>query len=175
MKTESKKTDASAAGKTFAIVVSRWHDDFTSKLADAAVTALKSVGADDVEIDVFYVPGAFELPVACRKAAKSGEYDAVIALGVVIRGDTPHFDYVAGQTASGLMDAAMRTGVPVMFGVITADNLEQVVERSGDGPDNKGWEAAMAAVETVRTLNAIRMKAEERWDVRREKLIKNVN
>ena len=100
-------------------------------------------------IKVFHVPGAFELPVASLKAAQSGEFDAVIALGVVIRGDTPHFDYVAVQAASGIMQASMQTGVPVLFGVITANDLQQAVARAGERSDNKGYEAALSAVEMV--------------------------
>jgi len=155
---------------TFAIVVSRWNDEFTSKLAAAAVEALRQAGADGDSIDIFHVPGSFELPVAALKAAKAGNYDAVIALGVVIRGDTPHFDYVAGQTAAGLMQASIQTGVPVMFGVITADNTKQVTQRCGEKSDNKGYEAALSAVETVDALRRIQLRGEERWEVRRESL-----
>lgn len=162
MKTELKRSNISAVGGSFAIVVARWNDEFTSKLADGALDALLAAGAKREDIDVFHVPGAFELPVASLRAAKSGEYDAVIALGVVIRGDTPHFDYVAGQAAAGLMQASMQTGVPVMFGVITADKLDQVVERTGEGTDNKGFEAAISAIETASTLSEIIRKAESR-------------
>lgn len=132
--------------------MSRWNDALTSKLAKGATEALASVGAADDAIGLFYVPGAFELPLACLKAAESGDYDAVVALGVVIRGDTPHFDYVAGQAASGIMQASMQTGVPVMFGVITADTMEQALARSGQRADNKGYEAALSAVEMVHTI-----------------------
>ncbi len=170
MKTELNRSNTSAAGRTFAIVVSRWNDEFTSKLAAGAVEALKGSGAADDDIDIFYVPGAFELPVASLRAAKSGEYNAVIALGVVIRGDTPHFDYVAGQAAAGLMRASIKTGVPVMFGVITADNVEQVVARCGEKADNKGYEAARSAIETLDALREIRTRAEQRWEVRKESL-----
>ena len=162
MKTELKRSEISAVGCSFAIVVARWNDEFTSKLADGAMEALLGAGAKREDIDIFYVPGAFELPVASLSAAKSGEYDAVIALGVVIRGDTPHFDYVAGQAAAGLMEASMQTGVPVMFGVITADKVQQVVERTGEGEDNKGFEAAISAIETASTLGEITRKAESR-------------
>lgn len=168
MKTELKREGISAAGRCFAIVVARWNDEFTSKLADGALEALLDSGADREDIDIFHVPGAFELPVASLRAAESGEYHAVVALGVVIRGDTPHFDYVAGEAASGLMRASMKTGVPVMFGVITADNVQQVIERTGDGPDNKGFEAAISAIETASTLSGIRRKAEARFEVRKE-------
>lgn len=141
----------------FAIVVSRWNDEFTSKLADGAVEALIEAGADDSSsIETFHVPGAFELPLACLKAAESREFDAVIALGVIIRGDTPHFDYVAGEASRGIMQASMETGIPVMFGVITADNVDQVVARCGEKSDNKGYEAAQSAVEMAALLKVLR-------------------
>ncbi|MEQ1603339.1 MAG: 6,7-dimethyl-8-ribityllumazine synthase [Pyrinomonadaceae bacterium] len=168
MKTELKRSDISAGGLRFAIVVARWNDEFTSKLADGAMEALLGAGAERADIDIFHVPGAFELPVASLKAAKSGEYHAVIALGVVIRGDTPHFDYVAGQAAAGLMQASMQSGVPVMFGVITADKVGQVIERTGEGADNKGFEAAISAIETASTLSSITRAAKARFEVRKE-------
>lgn len=156
MKTELKRSDISAAGFRFCIVVSRWNDEFTSKLADGAVEALREAGAGHEVIETYQVPGAFELPLACLKAAESGDFDAVIALGVVIRGDTPHFDYVAGQASSGIMQASMQTGVPVMFGVITADTVGQVTERCGEKADNKGYEAAQSAIEMATLLREIR-------------------
>lgn len=125
------------------------------RLADGAKAALTEAGAVESSIRTFSVPGAFELPLACLKAAQSGKFDAVIALGVVIRGDTPHFDYVAGQAAEGIMHAGITTGVPVLFGVITANSLEQALARSGVGEDNKGYEAALSAVEMVGTLQVL--------------------
>jgi 6,7-dimethyl-8-ribityllumazine synthase len=149
----------SAAGFRFAVVVSRWNHELTSKLLNGAVDALKAAGADEADIEVFGVPGSFELPLASLKAAENG-FDAVIALGVVIRGDTPHFDYVAGQAAAGIMQASLQTGVPIMFGVITANTLEQAVARSGDGPDNKGHEAALSAIEMVNLVHRLGHKTE---------------
>ena len=149
MKTELNRGDISAAGFRFAIVVSRWNDTLTSKLAAGAVEALTEAGALEDSVETFQVPGAFELPLACLKAANTGDFDAVIALGVVIRGDTPHFDYVAGQAASGILQASMQSGIPVMFGVITADTMQQALDRTGVKGDNKGYEAAMSAVEMV--------------------------
>lgn len=149
MKTELNRSDISAAGFRFAIVVSRWNDRLTSKLESGARDALTDVGATEDVVETFWVPGAFELPVACLKAAKSGDFDAVIALGIVIRGDTPHFEYVAGQAASGILQASMQSGIPVMFGVITADTMQQALDRTGEKADNKGYEAAMSAVEMV--------------------------
>ena len=149
MKTELKRYQLSGQGFRFAIVVSRWNDGLTSKLAAGAREALLEAGVPENSIDTFQVPGAFELPVTCQKAAETGEYDAVIALGVVIRGDTPHFDYVAGQAAAGILQASMQTGIPVMFGVITADTMQQALDRSGEKSDNKGYEAAQSALEMV--------------------------
>lgn len=149
MKTELNREKLSAADFRFCLVVSQWNDTLTTKLADGAVEALYEAGVDPGSMVIYRVPGSFELPVACLKAAQSGDFDAVIALGVVIRGETPHFDYVAGQAAAGIMNASMQTGVPVLFGVITADDLEQARERAGERSDNKGFEAALSAVEMV--------------------------
>lgn len=133
----------------FAIVVSRWNDFLTSKLLEGALDALESTGADENSIEVFKVPGSFELPLTSLKAAQSGNFDAVIALGVVIRGETAHFEYVAGQAASGIAQAGLQTGIPIIFGVVTTENVEQAINRSGVKSGNKGYEAAMSAVEVV--------------------------
>lgn len=161
LKIDLKRNDLVAEGFRFAIVVSRWNDEFTARLAEGAKRALRQVGADENSIEIFEVPGAFELPLACLKAAESGDFDACVALGVVIRGDTPHFDYVAGQTASGIMKASLQSGVPVMFGVITADTTEQVEARSGDGEDNKGFEAAISAIEMVHLMRSFKNRKGE--------------
>ncbi|MBV9215347.1 MAG: 6,7-dimethyl-8-ribityllumazine synthase [Acidobacteria bacterium] len=139
-----------------AIVVARWNSSMTLKLRDGALGALQEKGCVGSDVSVFEVPGAFELPLACLTAAKSGTYDAVIALGVVIRGDTPHFDFVAGQCARGIMKAGLETGIPVLFGVITADTEQQALDRCGEKADNKGYEAAVSAVEMVDTMRRIR-------------------
>jgi 6,7-dimethyl-8-ribityllumazine synthase len=152
LKTELDRETLPARDFRFAIVVSRWNHDLTSRLADGAVEALKSRNAGNDAIETFHVPGAFELPLACLKAAESGKFDAVIALGVVIRGETPHFDYVAGQAAAGIMQASIETGVPVMFGVITADTRDQAEARAGEKADNKGYDAALSAVEMATLL-----------------------
>ncbi|MBP9663557.1 MAG: 6,7-dimethyl-8-ribityllumazine synthase [Pyrinomonadaceae bacterium] len=149
MKTELQRRKVSAEGFRFALVVSRWNREFTSRLEGGANEALTEMGVDAAAVETFYVPGSFEIPVACLKAARTGRFDAVIALGVVIRGDTPHFDYVAGQAAAGILQASLDSGIPVMFGVITADNVQQVTERTGEKADNKGYEAAVSAVEMV--------------------------
>jgi 6,7-dimethyl-8-ribityllumazine synthase len=149
LKTEIKREQLSGEGYRFAIVVSRWNEDLTSKLAEGANEALIEAGVPGDAIETFRVPGAFELPVTCQKAAETGEFDAVIALGIVIRGDTPHFDYVAGQAAAGILQASMQTGIPVLFGVITADTMQQALDRTGEKSDNKGYEAAQSALEMV--------------------------
>lgn len=155
LKTDQDRLTLSAGSHRFAIVVSRWNTSLTAKLADGAVDALNEAGAGPGSIEIFHVPGAFELPLACLKAAQTGKFDAVIALGVVIRGETPHFEYVAGQAASGIMQAGMMTGIPVLFGVITADTPDQAAARSAVGEDNKGYEAARSAIEMIGTLQAI--------------------
>lgn len=162
MKTELSRTGTSGKDLRAAIVVARWNHEFTSKLLDGAREGLASSSVADGNVDVFLVPGAFELPLACLRAAESRAYDAVIALGVVIRGDTPHFDFVAGQAAAGITEASMRTGVPVLFGVITADTVAQVAARTGAGSENKGYEAAVSAVEMVADLREIAEKAGQR-------------
>jgi 6,7-dimethyl-8-ribityllumazine synthase len=151
LKTELNREQMSAAGFRFAIVVSRWNDELTSNLERGAREALSEAGADS--ITTFRVPGSFELPLACLKAARSERFDAIIALGVVIRGDTPHFDYVAGQAAAGIMRATLETGIPILFGVITADTPAQAKARAGDRSDNKGYEAALSAIEMVNLLH----------------------
>lgn len=163
LKIDLSNSEIVAKGLRFAIVVSRWNDVYTSRLAAGAKEALRRSDADEGAIEIFEVPGAFELPLACLKAAESREFDAVIALGVVIRGDTPHFDYVAGQAAAGIMRASMVSGVPVMFGVITADTNEQVEARAGDGEDNKGFEAAVSAIEMAHLMRSFNnRKGEDR-------------
>jgi len=138
-----------AAGFRFAIVVARWNDFLTSKLTEGALDALERLGADENLIEVFKVPGSLELPLTAMKVAQSGRFDALICIGTVIRGETPHFDYVAGEAAKGVSQVAMQTGVPVLFGVVTANTLEQAINRSGVKAGNKGFEAAISAVEVV--------------------------
>ena len=138
-----------AEGFRFAIVVSRWNDFLTSKLVEGALDALERLGADEKAVEIFKVPGSLELPLTALKVAQSGDFDAVIGIGTVIRGETPHFEYVAGEAAKGLAQASMQTGVPVLFGVVTTDTLEQAINRAGVKAGNKGFEAAMSAVEIV--------------------------
>lgn len=140
---------SSAEGFRFAIIVSRWNDFLTSKLTEGAIDALEASGVAEDAVEIFKVPGAFELPLTSLKAAQSGRFDAVIALGVVIRGETPHFEYVAGEAAKGISQASMQTGVPVLFGVVTADTLDQAINRCGVKAGNKGYEAAVSAIEVA--------------------------
>ena len=138
-----------AQGFRFAVIASRWNSFLTEKLVEGALDALERLGADEKSIEIFKVPGSFELPLTALKVAESGRFDAVICIGVVIRGETPHFDYVAGEAAKGTAQASIETGVPVLFGVVTADTLEQAINRAGVKSGNKGFEAAMSAVEIV--------------------------
>ena len=139
----------SAKGFRFAIVASRWNDSIVSRLIDGAHDALKELSADENTFEILRVPGSFEIPLCALKAAESGKFDAVICLGVIIRGETPHFDYIATETVRGIGEAALKSGVPLLFGVITADNIDQAIDRAGEKLSNKGFEAARAAVELV--------------------------
>ena len=161
-----------AEGFRFAIVASRWNDFLTTKLIDGALDALESLGAEETAVEIFKVPGSFELPLTSLKVAQSGRFDAVIAIGVVIRGETPHFDYVAGEAAKGVGQASMQTGVPVLFGVVTANTLEQAINRSGVKAGNKGYEAAMSAVEIVNLHREI--SADEEQAKGKEKVFPHV-
>jgi 6,7-dimethyl-8-ribityllumazine synthase len=145
----------SAEGFRFAIVTSRFNDFISSKLLEGAMDALLRHGAEENSIFLAKVPGAFEIPLAAKKMADVGKYDAIICLGAVIRGATPHFDYVAAEVAKGIAVVSLESKVPVAFGVLTTDNLEQAIERAGSKAGNKGWDAAMAAMEMVNLFRAI--------------------
>ncbi len=138
-----------AKGFRFAIVASRWNDSLVSRLVAGALDALSELSGDENAVEVFRVPGSFEIPLCALKAAESGKFDAVICLGVIIRGQTPHFEYIATEVARGIGEAGMKTGVPLLFGVITAENVDQAIDRAGVKLGNKGFEAATAAVELV--------------------------
>lgn len=144
-----------AEGKKFALVVSRFNDFITDKLVSGAIDALVRCGAKDEEIDLVKVPGSFEIPLVAKKMAEKGVYHAVVCLGAVIRGDTPHFDIVCAEVSKGIALASMETKVPVLFGIITADTLEQAIERAGAKAGNKGWYAAMAAVEMANLIEVV--------------------
>jgi 6,7-dimethyl-8-ribityllumazine synthase len=139
-------------GLHFGIIVSRFNGFITERLLEGAMDGLLRHGVRDDDIDVLRVPGAFEIPVATRRLALLNRYQAVICLGAVIRGATPHFDYVAGQVASGIAHVALETGVPCIFGILTTDTTEQAIERAGTKMGNKGWEAALSAIEMANVL-----------------------
>lgn len=144
-----------ANGLRFAIVVSRFNEFITGKLVGGALDCLLRHGADAGQVDVAWVPGAFEIPLVAQRLAASARYDAVLCLGAVIRGATPHFEYVAAEVSKGVAQVGLATGLPVIFGVITADTLEQAIERAGSKAGNKGWEAALAAIEMANLLRVL--------------------
>ncbi len=144
-----------ADGLKIGIVASRFNEFITNKLLEGAIDALKRHGVADDGIAVAWVPGAFEIPMVAKKMAESGSYDAVICVGAVIRGSTPHFDYVAAEVSKGVAQVGLQTGVPTIFGVITTDNIEQAIERAGTKSGNKGFEAAEAAIEMANLLRAL--------------------
>jgi 6,7-dimethyl-8-ribityllumazine synthase len=139
----------SAEGFRFGIIVSRFNDFISSRLVDGAMDALLRHGATEEQVSIIKVPGAFEIPLTAKKLAESGRYDAVICLGAVIRGATPHFDYVAAEVSKGIANVSLESRVPVTFGVLTTDNLEQAIERAGSKSGNKGYDGAMTAIEMV--------------------------
>jgi 6,7-dimethyl-8-ribityllumazine synthase len=145
-----------AEGRRFAIVVSRFNDFISDKLLSGALDALVRSGANDADIEVVKVPGSFEIPLIAKKLAAGGKYDAVICLGAVIRGSTPHFDYVSAEVSKGIAAAGMDTGVPIIFGVITTDTIEQAIERAGTKAGNKGWDAAVSAIEMANLADLIK-------------------
>lgn len=138
-----------ADGFRFGIVASRWNEFISGRLVDGALDALKRLGATQEQVGVFRVPGAFEIPLLALRLAKSNKFDAIICLGTIIRGQTPHFDYIANEVAKGISHAGLETGVPVIFGIVTADTVDQAIDRAGVKLGNKGFEAAMTAVELV--------------------------
>jgi 6,7-dimethyl-8-ribityllumazine synthase len=145
-----------AKGLRFGIVVSRFNDFITSKLLEGAEDALLRHGAKGEDIEVVKVPGSFEIPLVAKKMAGSGKYDSVICLGTVIRGATPHFEYVASEVSKGIAQASLETGVPIAFGVITSDTIEQAVERAGTKSGNKGFDAALTAMEMAQVIKKLK-------------------
>ncbi|MBN1823241.1 MAG: 6,7-dimethyl-8-ribityllumazine synthase [Endomicrobiales bacterium] len=145
-----------AQGAKFALVVSRFNEFITSKLVDGAVDALVRHGANEADIEAVWVPGAFEIPVMAKRLARNKKYDAVVCLGCVIKGDTPHFDYVAAEVSKGVAMAGFESSVPVVFGVLTTDSIEQAVERAGTKAGNKGADAAMTAIEMVNLYSKVK-------------------
>ena len=146
---------AAGAGARVALVCAKFNGGITERLVDGALEALQALGVHGDAVEVAWVPGAFELPLAAARLARSDRIDAVVALGAVIRGETAHFDYVAGQCAAGLQQVALTTGVPVVFGVLTTEDVDQALSRSDEGADNKGYEAAVTALEMVDLLGKL--------------------
>jgi len=146
----------SAAGKTFGIVAARFNDFIVKALLEGAIDAVRRHGGDVGAVDVAWVPGSYEIPLAAREMARTGRYDAIICLGAVIRGSTAHFDYVAGGASSGISAVSLETGVPTIFGVITTETIEQAIERAGTKMGNKGFEAAASAIEMADLLTRIK-------------------
>ncbi len=146
---------AQVRGLRVALIVSRYHASVTDRLRDAARAALREAGAVDDAVTVVAVPGTFELPLAARHAAESGRFDAIVCLGCVIRGETPHFEFIASAVAHGITAASAETGIPMAFGVLTTNTFDEAVARAGEGPANKGWEAALAAVELAEVCRSL--------------------
>ena len=144
-----------AEGKNFALIVSRFNDFITEKLTSGAVDALIRSGARDEDIDIIKVPGAFEIPLIAKKAAKTGRYHEVICIGAVIRGATPHFEYVSAEVSKGIAMVSLESEVPVIFGIVTTDTIEQSIERAGTKAGNKGWDAAMSAIEMANLVEVV--------------------
>ena len=144
-----------AEGKKFALIVSRFNDFITDKLVGGAMDALVRCGASETDIEIIKVPGAFEIPLIAKKTANSRRFNAVICLGAVIRGATPHFDYVSAEVSKGVAMAGMEAEIPVIFGILTTDTIEQAIERAGTKAGNKGWSAAISAVEMANLIEAI--------------------
>jgi 6,7-dimethyl-8-ribityllumazine synthase len=147
--------DLNAKDLTFGIILGRFNSFIGERLLDGAIDAIKRHGGEENKITVIRVPGAFEIPLTAKKLAETGKVDAVICLGAVIRGATPHFDYVASEVSKGIAQVSLDTGLPVSFGVITSDNLEQAIERAGSKSGNKGFEAAVSAIEMANLLKGI--------------------
>lgn len=145
-----------AKGLKFGVVVGRFNEFITNKLLGGCLDALKRHGAEDENVDVAWVPGAFEIPLVAQAMAKKKKYDAVICLGAVIRGGTPHFEYVCAEVSKGIAKVSMDTGMPTIFGIITADSIEQAIERAGTKAGNKGWDAAVTGIEMANLLKGIK-------------------
>ena len=144
-----------AEGKKFALVVSRFNDFITDKLLGGAVDGLLRSGARDKDVEIVKVPGAFEIPLMAKKMAATGRYNAVICLGAVIRGTTPHFEYVSAEVSKGVASVGLESGIPVIFGIVTTDTIEQAIERAGTKAGNKGWDAAITAIEMANLIEVV--------------------
>jgi 6,7-dimethyl-8-ribityllumazine synthase len=147
-----------AEGLRIAIVASRFNDFISRRLIDGAIDALLRHGADEKNIEIFRVPGSFEIPLIAKKVANTKKYDAVICLGAIIRGSTPHFEYISAEVAKGIAQVTLESEIPVAFGILTTDNIEQAIERAGTKSGNKGWDAALSAIEMSNLLKKIGKK-----------------
>jgi 6,7-dimethyl-8-ribityllumazine synthase len=161
VKAKINKGVLNGSGFRFAIIVSSWNDAITSKLLDGALEALEKTGVQESNVEIFRVPGSYEIPLIALKAAKTGKFDALICLGTIIRGETPHFEYVASEVAKGISQVAIQVELPVIFGIVTADNIEQAMNRAGIKLGNKGYEAAMTAVEMANLCKLIQENSKE--------------
>ncbi|HOM42280.1 MAG TPA: 6,7-dimethyl-8-ribityllumazine synthase [Bacillota bacterium] len=155
MKLRVYEGNLTAGDRRFAVIVGRFNEFISSKLLGGCIDGLKRHGCPESNIEISWVPGAFEIPLAAQKLARTGRYDAVICLGAVIRGSTPHFDYVCSEVSKGIAKVMLDTGLPIIFGVLTTESIEQAVERAGTKSGNKGFDAAMTAIEMTNLLNAI--------------------
>jgi 6,7-dimethyl-8-ribityllumazine synthase len=155
MSTQTFEGNLVVKSERYAILVSRWNDLITSRLLEGSIDSIVRHGGSREQIDIIWAPGSYELPLVSQKLAKSGRYEAIIALACVIRGGTPHFDYVASEVTKGLANVSLATGVPVSFGVLTTNSIEQAIERAGTKMGNKGTEAALAAIEMVRLFEVL--------------------
>lgn len=149
-----------ARARRFAVVAASFNEMVVGKLVEGALACFRSHGVSEDDLLLAWVPGAFELPLVAKRLAWAGHHDAIVCLGAVIRGETPHFDYVAGETARGIQDVALDTGVPVLFGLLTTETMEQALERAGGKHGNKGWDSAMAAMQMVSVLDQLPSKLE---------------
>ena len=155
MSTQTFEGNLVVKSERYAILVSRWNDLITSRLLEGSIDSIVRHGGSREQIDIIWAPGSYELPLVSQRLAKSGRYEAVIALACVIRGGTPHFDYVASEVTKGLANVSLNTGIPISFGVLTTNSIEQAIERAGTKMGNKGTEAALAAIEMVRLFDVL--------------------
>lgn len=144
-----------ARGRRFAVVAARFNSAVTERLVDGALAAFRRHGVADEDVELVWVPGSFEIPLAARRLALSGQFEAVVCLGTVVRGETAHFDYVAGEAARGIGQVALDTGVPCLFGILTTDTMDQAIDRAGGKHGNKGWDAAMAAMDMASLIDGL--------------------
>jgi 6,7-dimethyl-8-ribityllumazine synthase len=162
MAAKEHKVMLDAKGKKFGLVASRFNEVVSRRLVDGAIDCILRHGGSDANVEVYWVAGSFEIPFMAQSLARSGNWDAIIGLGAVVRGETPHFDYIAGEAARGIARVGLETGVPSVFGVLTTDTLEQAMDRAGAKGGNKGWDAAMSAIEMVNLMGVVSLSGRKR-------------